>query len=261
VTLARCQVGIDEVSEFKTRYRELASALSCAEEGIIKRNCDRYHRRPGSFLLKMLGCMVSSESISGATRTVYGHLSRIMYALQRSPAVSYVLDSDLRILYCNPAWNDFARSNGAPELASDTVIGFDLFDAIPEELRALYSDAFRQVFSTGRVWEQSYECSSPVVFRVFRMRIHLLKPQNWCIVTNPLVVERPHTRAALGDAKIYVNADGFLTMCAHCRCSRRQDDPGQWDFVPEYLQLTPASSPKVSHGLCPVCRAYFYRVD
>jgi len=205
--------------------------------------------------------MKLSESTSDATRMVHGHLSRIMYTLQRSPAVCYVLDSELRILYCNPAWNDFARLNGAPQLTSDAVIGFDLFDAIPEGLRALYSEAFQQVLRTGRVWEQSYECSSPTVFRIFRMRIHLLKSQNWFIITNPLLVERPHTKAAPSDTKTYVNADGFLTMCAHCRCSRRLDDPGQWDFVPDYLQLSPQSPVKVSHGLCPVCRAYFYRVN
>lgn len=203
--------------------------------------------------------MAPSESISGATSTAHGHLSRIMNALQQSPVVSYILDSELRILYCNPAWNHFATSNGAPQLTSDAVIGFDLFDAIPEDLRGLYSDAFRKVLSTGRVWEESYQCSSPAVFRIFRMRIHLLKPQNWFIVTNPLLVERPHTKTAPADAHTYVNADGFVTTCAHCRCARRLDDPGQWDFVPEYLR--PESSVKVSHGLCPVCRAYFYRLD
>jgi len=203
--------------------------------------------------------MVPSESTSGAPRTAHDHLSRIMNALQRSPVVSYILDSQLRILYCNPAWNDFATSNGAPQLTSDAVIGFDLFDAIPEDLRGLYADAFRQILSTGRVWESSYQCSSPTVFRIFRMRIHLLKPQNWFIVTNPLVVERPHATTAPADANTYVNADGFVTACAHCRCSRRLDNPHQWDFVPEYLR--PESSVKVSHGLCPVCRAYFYPVN
>ena len=203
--------------------------------------------------------MGPSESISDATRTVDGHLSRIMSALQRSPAVSYILDSQLRILYCNPAWNHFATSNGAPQLTGDAVIGFDLFDAIPEDLRGLYSDAFQQVLGTGRVWESSYQCSSPTVFRIFRMRIHLLKPQNWLIVTNPLLVERPHTKTAPADANTYVNADGIITACAHCRCSRRLDNPDHWDFVPEYLR--PESPLKVSHGLCPVCRAYFYGVN
>lgn len=189
------------------------------------------------------------------------HLSRIMQALERSPAVSYILDSQFRIIYCNPAWNLFARSNGAPQLARESVLGFDLFDAIPNVLKPAYSDAFRGVLGTGRVWEQSYECSSPTVFRIYRMRIHLLKPQDWFVVTNTLVVERPHTGTATADASTYVNTSGLVTVCAHCRCSKRLDNPDQWDFVPEYLKLALEFKPKVSHGLCPVCRAYFYRVN
>jgi hypothetical protein len=205
--------------------------------------------------------MVPSESFSDAKSIVRGHFSRIMRALQRSAAVSYILDSRCRVMYCNPAWNRFARSNGAPQLTSEAVVGSDLFDAIPEVLRAGYSDAFRHVLSTRRVWEQSYECSSPTLFRMFRMRIHLLKPQDWFIVTNSLIVERSHARTATADPNTYVDANGLVTTCAHCRCSRRVDSPDQWDFVPEYLQPRLESAVKVSHGLCPVCRAYFYRLN
>jgi PAS fold len=200
--------------------------------------------------------MVLSESLSGAKSKVHGHLSRIMQALQRSTAVSYILDSEFRIMYCNPAWNRFARSNGAPQLTSEAVVGSDLFDVIPEDLRGVYSDSFQKVLSTGEVWESSYQCSSPTVFRIFRMRIHLLKPQEWFVVTNSLVVEQSHARTATADPNTYVDANGLVTACAHCRCSRRVDNPDQWDFVPEYLRLE--SAVKVSHGLCPICRAYFY---
>ena len=205
--------------------------------------------------------MVPDERFSGAVSVERGHLSRIMHALDRSPAISYILDSQFRIMYCNPAWNRFARSNGAPRLAGELVLGSDLFDAIPDALKPAYSDAFRQVLSTGLVWEQSYECSSPTLFRVYRMRIHPLKPRAWFVVTNTLVVERPHARTATADANTYVDVNGFVTVCAHCRCSKRVDNPDQWDFVPEHLKLRLESTPRVSHGLCPVCRAYFYRFN
>lgn len=195
-------------------------------------------------------------SLFGTTKSMNDHLSRVMYALQRSPAVSYVLDSQLRILYCNPAWNNFAVSNGAPRLTGDAVLGFDLFDAIPQDLKGVYIDAFRRVLKTGQVWESTYHCSSPTMFRIFRMRIHLLKPQNWFAVTNPLLVERPHSKSSPPDRHLYGNEQGMVTTCAHCRCSRRVDDPEQWDFVPEYLRQE--AEVKLSHGLCPVCRAYFY---
>lgn len=189
-----------------------------------------------------------------------GPLARIMHALERSPAVSYILDSQFRIMYCNPAWTLFARSNGAPRLARELVLGFDLFDAIPDVLKPAYSGAFQEVLSTGLVWEQSYECSSPTAFRVYRMRIHPLNPGDWFVITNPLVVERAHAKTAPPDANTYVDTKGFVTICAHCRCSKRVDSADQWDFVPEYLKLKLESTPKVSHGLCPVCRTYFYRL-
>ncbi len=199
------------------------------------------------------------ERFVGAVSVERGHLSRIMHALDRSPSVSYILDSQFRIMYCNPAWNRFAGSNGGAGLASDLVVGSDLFEAIPDVLKPAYSDAFRVVLSTGLVWEQSYECSSPTAFRIYRMRIHVLKPGDWFIVTNTLVVERPFAETPAPDASKYVDLNGWVTVCAHCRCSKRVDESNRWDFVPEYLTLRLASTPKVSHGLCPICRAYFYR--
>jgi hypothetical protein len=184
--------------------------------------------------------------------------SRIVQVLRDSPVVSYVLDSDLRLIYCNPAWDKFARENGAPGLTAASAVGKSLLQAIPEVLRPAYSEAFADVQRTGNVWERSYECSSPDVFRVFRMRIHLLKPENWFLVTNSLVMERPHENAADWGAHTYFDGHGRVTICAHCRCSRRTDKPDLWDFVPEHLELGWGEPIKVSHGLCPVCRVYFY---
>lgn len=202
--------------------------------------------------------MGPAERFSGAVFAESGHLSCIIEALDRSPAVSYILDSQFRFMYCNPAWSRFATLNGAPRLSGKLVLGSDLFEAIPHVLKPAYSEAFREVLRTGLVWAQPYECSSPTVFRVFRMRIHLLKPREGFVVTNTLVVERPHRQTASADANTHVDANGFVTVCAHCRCTQQVDNPNQWDFVPQYLQLRLESTPKVSHGLCDVCRAYFY---
>jgi hypothetical protein len=123
--------------------------------------------------------------------------------------VSYILNSQCRFICCNPVWDSFARSNDAPELATESVIGSDLFEAIPEILRSVYSDAFRKVLSTGEVWEQSYDCSSPAMLRMFRMRIHLLRPQKWFLVTNTLLFEGSHGKVGEPDPKTYVDRDGI----------------------------------------------------
>jgi len=93
--------------------------------------------------------MLPNESLATAKSVVHGHISSVIQAIERSEAVSYILDSQYRIMYCNPAWNRFAIANGAPQLANEAVVGSDLFAAIPEVLRASYSAAFRYVVSRG----------------------------------------------------------------------------------------------------------------
>src|SRR5579872_1716655 len=147
----------------------------------------------------------------------FGQVVRI---IEKTAAVSYVLDSDQRFAYCNPAWNEFAIDNGAPELSGGAVVGSELFSAIPDVLRPFYSDMLEQVRRTGQVWQHVYQCSSPQKFRKLRMRTHLLN-SGWLLVTNTLVVEMAHLNIVPGKQDAYTSADGMITMCSHCRCSRR----------------------------------------
>jgi len=184
-------------------------------------------------------------------------LLRILQALETSGTVSYVLDSRYRLIHCNPAWDDFAASNGAPQLSAESVVGLDLFTVIPEVLHGYYREAFSGARSES-TWEGSYECSSPQFFRKYRMRIHWLDTRDLFVVTNPLIFQRSHRNATKPDADRYIQSNGLVVMCAHCRCSRRADVLDQWDFVPDYLELKGEASLMVSHGFCPICHAYFY---
>lgn len=183
-------------------------------------------------------------------------IREIVSAIETSEAVSYILDPELRFAYCNPAWDKFAAENGAPELRADAVEGTELFDCIPGELKPFYSKALRDVLRSGDVWEHIYQCSSPEKFRQFRMRVHPFS-EEWLMVTNPLVVEKAHEHISRESRDAYMTPEGMIVMCAHCRCSRRADNPDRWDFVPAHLGLKPMVA-LVSHGLCPSCRVYFY---
>ena len=90
------------------------------------------------------------------------------------------------------------------------------------------------------------------------MIVHALKNRACLVVTNPLIYESPHGKVATADSGLYVQPNGFITMCAHCRCSRRVDLPEQWDFVSDYIDLRGQASLIVSHGFCPICHAHFY---
>ena len=121
----------------------------------------------------------------------------------------------------------------------------------------MLADAFRRVAGTSDVWAKTYTCSSPAQLRQYRMNIYFIERRNWFLVTNSLLAERPHRKIHEADNDAYFSR-GIITMCAHCRCSRRADGSSGWDFVPEYVGLKGMKALKVSHALCPVCQAHFY---
>ena len=204
-----------------------------------------------------LGILLIESSRKEAGKTDSTRLCRIIRVLEESPAVSYILDSNYRFIYANPAWDMFALSNGGPQLAGEGVIGFNLFDAIPNALKPVYEDAFQRVAETGAVGGKTYPCSSPEHVRRFRMKIYFMERRNWFLVTNSLVAEFQHRKSRTADQDAYFDR-GIVSMCAHCRCSRRVDGSNRWDFVPEYLRLKGLQALKVSQGLCPVCQEHFY---
>lgn len=180
--------------------------------------------------------------------------------LEADSAIIYLLQPDLRIIYCNKAWDRFAENNnGGPGLIRSAILGTRILDVIPEPLKSYYANAFAQVKKEGRPWEDDYECSSPELYRLFRMRM-LPLADSYVFVENSLRIERPHdleSHAMPGNAGLYLNEHGILTMCSHCRRTRRigMAEGPVWDWVPSFLVDPPG---RVSHGLCPNCRAYFY---
>ncbi len=175
-------------------------------------------------------------------------------ALDVSPLISYVLNSGYRIVYCNAAWDRFATENDAPELTHGAILGTDFRRALGDGLRPFYLHAIDQVARTGSAWEWVYECSSPDLFRKFQMRVQPLQGEGW-LVTNARLVERPHADIVRYGLDAYANEHGLITICSHCRRSRRIDRPTEWDFVPAHLDRTLTN---ISHGLCPLCLEYFY---
>ena len=54
---------------------------------------------------------------------------RILQAMETRRAACYVLDSHCVRTYRNPARDDFAKSNGAPQVAGEAAIGLNAFAA------------------------------------------------------------------------------------------------------------------------------------
>jgi len=174
--------------------------------------------------------------------------------LKTSEQVSYILDSSLKLTYCNKAWDKFARQNSAPHLAGGTAIGQNLLSVTHKSLRPFYSNAFRSVTRENKVWESEYECSSPLLFRKFLMRVHPITPNGWFLVTNSILVELGHAPSENRSVD-YADPDGQISLCVHCRCSKRIAPPERWDFVPSNLK---PNMTNIKQDLCPLCREYFY---
>ena len=64
-----------------------------------------------------------------------------------------------------------------------------------------------------------------------------------------------HAQAQAHTSESYLNPHGQVIVCVHCRCSKRVASPERWDFVPANLKPEVGN---VTHGLCPICREYFY---
>ena len=187
-------------------------------------------------------------------------------ALEHDPSVIFVLDSSLRIAYCNTAWDRFAAANGGNDLLRPAPIGRSLVDSIGEPLSAFYESAYQGVLHSLEPWRHFYECSSPATFRKFSMHVLPLRSTGGLLVVNSLCVERPHGLGAGPPSEAaYRQADGLIVMCSHCRRTRRTEAVGrdavgrdaieQWDWVAEYVAEMP---PRTSHGLCKVCLEYYY---
>ena len=175
--------------------------------------------------------------------------------LEASGDVSCQLNSDLRICYCNPAWDRFALANNGELALSKRVLGAAIVDFVPPELIEFYTAAFAG--ARDAIVEFDYECSTPDLYRTFKMQIlPSERPKGYTVINALNVVEKmegKHPAFVLGPQ--YLTDAGLITVCSHCRRSRRVDAPDKWDWVP--ANLTPAQR-NVSHGLCPICHAYFY---
>lgn len=178
--------------------------------------------------------------------------------LESEQSIVYLLDADLRLVYCNPAWDRFAALNDGLGLKWDGPRGTAVLEVIAEPLRPFYEEGFRRVAETGEVWEHDFDCSSGDLYRRYHMEVKRLEAMEGFFVINSLLVESPHTldrRAIAGASTPYLRQGDILKMCCHCRRTERSDGSQIWDWVPQYLETPPG---RVSHGLCPSCTSYFY---
>jgi hypothetical protein len=187
-----------------------------------------------------------SPELNGLFATIPPH------TLENSDSVIYATGPDYRLIYVNPAWDRFALENGAPELVRDRLTRVSILDCVHVPLRDFYAATFAEALDRDAPVEHTFQCPSAKLARTFRMRILPLKSRG-LLIMNSLSTEGPHPPAVERNVS-YVDSDGFITMCSHCRRTQ-QAGSHQWDWVPQFVALQPQH---VSHGLCQVCLEYHY---
>lgn len=185
---------------------------------------------------------------------MFSEMPRVL--LDSSPNIIYLVDPDLRIAYCNPAWDTFALANAGEHVVASCVTGRLLFDFIAPALQAFYTALFDTCRAQAHSMAFDFECSSANTYRLLRMEVLPLRESGGFALTTSVRVEGTHERAASAPHERYEGVEGIVVMCAHCRRTRRCDLQEQWDWVPQYLADTAI---RVSHGVCPICLSYYYQ--
>ncbi len=185
---------------------------------------------------------------------------------ERESSAVYGLSAGLQLTYLNPGWFRFADANDGQTVIERFPLGASVARVVPEPLVAFYRKGLEQAQLQRGPWEHRYECSSPDVRRVFRMRVMALRRGGFLVINGLEISEghpagdAPFERQDYTDYKDYKDRNGFIVMCSHCRRTRRlpaaPSTAERWDFVPSLLERP---NPDISHGLCGPCLAYHYR--
>ena len=182
-------------------------------------------------------------------------------AFDRSKDVVWIVDAQQRICYCNPAWDRFALNNGGDNAVAERVVGADLMSFIPTELHDFYQRAMDETRRSNTIFDVDFECSSAELYRLLHMMILPVQRSGELVFVSSPRREFPHSAELVCPAhwENYANSDGIITMCCHCRRTRRCVESQVWDWVPDFL--TPEKvhgNLQISHGMCPICVSYFY---
>lgn len=162
---------------------------------------------------------------------------------------------DFTVGFRNKAWYGFANHNGGThEMADNWAPPLTILDGISPLVKQYYADLFTAVMDTREATHHEYLCPSPEFYRRYRLKLLPLDPG--LLLVHQLQVEKAHEADAHGpDLTPYRGRDGMITVCCHCRVTRRANEPDTWDWVPEVIREVRED---VSHGMCPMCFRHYH---
>jgi hypothetical protein len=167
---------------------------------------------------------------------------------------AYELDADLRIIYVDARWSEFAIANHAPELVPPPgPLGQSALSCVADSTSALlYERLFQRVLQTRMTIALPIRCDAPGRRRYLNLIIEPRTPAG-------LRIETTLTRTEERPAMAFLDRDtprgsDLLRMCGWCKSV---DVAGRWceveDAVAEMRLFERDLLPRVTHGICLRC--------
>lgn len=167
----------------------------------------------------------------------------------------YRLDAGDRIAYVNDAWGAFAAENGRPDLR-ERALGSSLWDHVSgSEVRQLWRLLLARARTSLRPAEVSFRCDAPEVRRTLVMA--LLPAADGGVELRARVVRaEPRAPVALLAQRAAELSDPLVVVCSWCNGVRVEEDWVELEEGVRRLKLFEGDAvPRISHGLCPACKA------
>ncbi len=170
-------------------------------------------------------------------------------------ALSYRINGNEVITAIEGCWDAFARTNGAPELLQQRVIGTELMQHISGSgTRQLYRELIALVRrESGREFRFPFRCDSPELRRYLQMTVH--SPDGQTVVfSSHLLREEPRAYQGLLDRQTQYSGS-LVVMCSWCKRVRISET--HWVELEEGIEqlglMNGGPYPRISHGICPSC--------
>ncbi len=178
----------------------------------------------------------------------------LSHALNTSNVVIGV-NAELRICFVNPAWEYQAKGQGREAVSGDSLLGGELVSMMAGPVQGYYARALKRALYTLEPWHHRYLCPSPVAMEEWKLSAYPLQDRSGLLLYHALVVQRPSARAYAAVDERYLDLEGGLTICCHCRRTRRAMSEDLWDYVPAYLG--PDAPHEAEQILCPACHDFY----
>lgn len=162
-----------------------------------------------------------------------------------------ILDRSTKIVWVNDAWTRFARENGA---RGGTELGAHYLAGITApELKEHFERVFEGVLTSGKPYQQQYDCPSPDLARRYHMRILPLERSGFLVEHSLMEARAAGGGNVAPDEATYRNEHGIVVQCSNCRRVRAND--GAWHWIRAWVADIPE---RTSHGLCATCARYYW---